>query len=248
MCMPSKLYKYRLIDDFTKDIILNRRVYFCAPADFNDPFDCKMPLDFSATDTELQEWVTKVGSNLPVRVATMMSKGKAGLTPVFFEQLKQKYVQRLSRESSVFCVSEQRDDILMFAHYANGHKGCCLEFDFTTDALLRRAEQVAYQQNYPDLNYFRLHGDEKEMGRRLILTKASRWQYEKEWRAIRYRVGAGLHSIKPSCLTGIIFGANASAADRAKVRQWVSKRGVPLKFYEAKVDSGAFKLNIVPIP
>src|SRR5438067_2036584 len=124
MSIPSKLYKYRLIDDFTKDIILNHRVYFCAPADFNDPFDCKMPLDFAASDTELRSWVTNVGSKLPLQVAAMMSKGQAALTPVFFEKLKQKYLQRLSRESSVFCVSEQRDDILMFSHYANGHKGC----------------------------------------------------------------------------------------------------------------------------
>src|SRR5438477_6831666 len=130
MSIPKKLYKYRNVDDRTRDIIVNHRVYFCAPADLNDPFDCKMPLDFEITDAEFRQWARKVALNLgfgPADVAAMIAKCKAALPPDYFEELKQKFLNRISLESSVFCVSERPDDILMFSHYSACHTGCCLE-------------------------------------------------------------------------------------------------------------------------
>lgn len=247
MAIPSKLYKYRSIDDRTKDIIVNHRVYFCAPVAFNDPFDCKTPLDFTATDAEFEQWVRKVAPRFHLKADALVALGRSGLPAGYFEKLTQKYLDEIRVSSSIFCASECLNDILMFSHYSSSHAGCCLEFDFSGDTLLRRSERVIYQDVYPNLNYFRLHDNPQEMGRRLILTKASHWAYEKEWRAIRFRMPPGFYDIKASCLTGIILGANTSSADKTKLRDWVKTRGVAVQFHQAEVDAGAFRLNVTPI-
>src|SRR5436190_23153922 len=120
MAIPGKLYKYRGIDDRTRDIIVNHRIYFCAPAQFNDPFDCKMPLDFTSTDTEFEQWVRKVAPRFGLDPKILVAQGRSGLPPNYFETLTQKYLDQMTVQSSIFCVSEQPDDILMFSHYSSG--------------------------------------------------------------------------------------------------------------------------------
>src|SRR5260221_12012347 len=55
---PRSLFKYRPIQHparFTEDIFRNRRLYFSAPAAFNDPFDCNLPLTFEGNE---QDWLS----------------------------------------------------------------------------------------------------------------------------------------------------------------------------------------------
>jgi hypothetical protein len=42
MNVPTQLYKYRPVNEFTKDIVCNSRVWFAKPATLNDPFDCQI--------------------------------------------------------------------------------------------------------------------------------------------------------------------------------------------------------------
>jgi hypothetical protein len=52
----------------------------------------------------------------------------------------------------VSALSEPRDDILMWAHYANDHKGFCLEFKLDNDASFKSVYfPVHYQDEYPNL-------------------------------------------------------------------------------------------------
>ncbi len=38
---PKHLYRYYGNPEYIIDVIVNKRVYFSHPKDFNDPFDCK---------------------------------------------------------------------------------------------------------------------------------------------------------------------------------------------------------------
>ena len=46
-------------------------------------------------------------------------------------------------ERGVCCFSEKKDDILMWSHYADGHKGFCLEFITPKH---NRDQEVIYNQ------------------------------------------------------------------------------------------------------
>ena len=43
---PAILYKYLTVER-AKTVLLDSKVFFACPADFNDPFDCSLPMDFS---------------------------------------------------------------------------------------------------------------------------------------------------------------------------------------------------------
>ena len=52
--------------------------------------------------------------------------------------------------SGVLCLSECHDDILMWSHYGDSHRGICLEFKATNTALFGEAQRVKYAETYTD--------------------------------------------------------------------------------------------------
>lgn len=113
------------------------------------------------------------------------------------ESTQQKYQShwrnKLFPGVKVFCVSEDRDNLLMWAHYAQDHKGAVFELWSLPedDNPLSVARAVEYQDNPPpffseaewiddltgvkklDLNAFY---------RRYAYIKSKHWSYEREWR------------------------------------------------------------------
>lgn len=55
MSEPKYLYRYLPFNDFSKDILINNRLWFSSPSSFNDPFDSKILIDF--TDSSLDELI-----------------------------------------------------------------------------------------------------------------------------------------------------------------------------------------------
>lgn len=61
--LPRALFKYRSLSSInTYKIFINKKMYFSAPKDFNDPFDCKINASISNTD-DLDQSLAKYGSN-----------------------------------------------------------------------------------------------------------------------------------------------------------------------------------------
>ena len=80
------------------------------------------------------------------------------------------------------CLSAKNDDSLMWGHYANGHRGLCLEFD-TSKEPFTHARPVTYSSTVPLFSSIKvLEGNVDDIVEALILTKHSSWSYENEWR------------------------------------------------------------------
>ncbi|MGT2429382.1 DUF2971 domain-containing protein [Cupriavidus basilensis] len=79
----------------------------------------------------------------------------------------------------------------MWAHYADSHKGICLEFD-ATSVFMAHAQEVKYSGERAAINFT----DSKDaMLEKALLTKSDHWSYESEWRLIRYPRWAGSRSV-----------------------------------------------------
>jgi len=93
----------------------------------------------------------------------------------------------------VFCVSEERDNLLMWAHYAKEHTGAVLEFLSLPeeDNALSVAESILYVDKPPPffsknewvdevlaINKIDINGFYK----RYAYYKSDKWAYEREWR------------------------------------------------------------------
>ncbi len=82
----------------------------------------------------------------------------------------------MARRFGVLCFSEEKADLLQWAHYADRHKGICLGFDVSgSEGKFGRVQYVAKRFAFPQTR------DEAFLWK-LLSTKSEAWKYEKEWR------------------------------------------------------------------
>jgi hypothetical protein len=157
----------------------------------------------------------------------------------------------------VFCVSEERDNLLMWAHYARDHKGAVFEFWSLPeeDNPLSVARQIQYgakpppffsEQDFLDdiLSVRKL--DFSSLYRRYVYCKSDHWRYEKEWR-VWYPLAdsAGLYDTMPvraSEFRALYLGCQMRAEDKDATLALVRNHFPSTRTYEASKSAGAYEL------
>lgn len=94
----------------------------------------------------------------------------------------------------------------MWAHYANGHRGFCLEFDTSYKPFLetQKIHLVNYDNSYPHFSPMIII-ESGYIPIDPLITKSKHWIYENEWRII-IDVGNSFIEYDPKSLTAIYFG------------------------------------------
>ena len=118
-----------------------------------------------------------------------------------------KDVKRLNffKRRGVACFTESKNNMLMWAHYADNGKGICLEFDteYEPFTLMRK---VNYVDSIPEINSLSaLIEDDFDQFIDLYCTKSSHWEYEKEWRSLHDSAGTQL-AYESNALKAVYFG------------------------------------------
>jgi hypothetical protein len=151
------------------------------------------------------------------------------------------YHDTVTAHVGVMCLSEVHDDILMWAHYGDSHRGVCLVFN-PTDAFFATAQPVHYRLARPDVNPL-IHSQE-EMLDSAMFTKSDHWAYEREWRILQYKNGAGVYTVPAAALVQVVLGAQVSADDEAKVRKWVTEAPTEVKIARASLSPTKFTVEV----
>ena len=131
----------------------------------------------------------------------------------------------------IYCLLPDPASILMWSHYADHHRGICLEFH-VANVLFLRAWKAAYCSEYPVW----VPQDWRKIALDVILTKPKSWEYEQEFRIVGTPNGVG-HPLKldgdylslpPRALLSIIVGCQG---DYEAVRRIVNEHapGLPVK-------------------
>jgi hypothetical protein len=157
--------------------------------------------------------------------------------------IQDEYARVVRSTTGVYCFSEVPDDILMWSHYGDYHRGVCLEFD-GHGKFAQHAMQVAYSFERPQIRQSDSNDVKLE---KALLTKSNHWTYEKEWRLFRYQTGPGVVTFRPENLMGLIVGADAPMKTMQAVRRMNKARATPLKLYKAKSSRKTFSLDITEI-
>lgn len=155
------LYHYQSFDeDRLSSILSDSKVYFSNPANFNDPWDCRLHYDSDLAQASVLEkhiqWykqiTQKVFPSLPPeeidRRAEYFRKSPDEFSAKI-NQISHEMEGEIARRYRVYCLSSKNNDELLWAHYSNKHTGICLEF--TTKSLFGAAIKVTYQTAYPQL-------------------------------------------------------------------------------------------------
>lgn len=258
---PERFYRYRSLADgkaeFVERTVHYGEIYFPKPSSFNDPFDCRPSFSFEATKAEMTAYyrglVKKYNSDLNREGRRREARNTIGdwerspRNPKTLRYVTELHTKQITENIGVLCLSEVHNDILMWSHYADSHRGVCLEFDGYFD-VFANAQKVDYPPTRPRINPFRQNPI--EMMEAALLTKAEHWKYEREWRIVQYTSGPGIKYFPPESLTGIILGAQISDIDTERVMGWAQSRVHPIRVLKASADDTSFLLNFeeVPIP
>ena len=241
---PNTLYRYRaLIDDAVDEerlrpLFVNHQVYFPCRRKLNDPFECVVPSLFDTPSNIRREFLKEKVRKLRSDLTCDQIREKAAA--IDLEKLRQD-IQNHVDKVGILSLTERRDDLLMWSHYANGHRGLCLEFATSIDEVFfGRAQPVVYSDERP---IFDPREPETNQVEKVVLTKSEHWSYELEWRIVEHQNDEGLYEFPAETLTGVIFGCWTSDKDKSKVKRWIHEGSLKPAIYEAKAKKRDFGLD-----
>jgi|SRR5664280_101661 len=248
------LYKYGRLDEHSEAIFSTPVVWFSAPSQLNDPFECRPWFTFEGSQDQivqsLARAIHKQNPGLPqneaVAIAVSIFLEGRHRNPQTWENLRQDVISKLAHEIGLYCMSETSDSILMWSHYAANHCGYCFQFEATDQTpFFGYAQHVGYSEDFPVVDFYNTPLD-KQVDL-IFLTKYLGWEYEREWRIIDHDNGPGLHEYPPELLTGVIFGIRMLDKDKASIRSWTANRNSSVKFYQAVQDQRKFAIDLAEI-
>lgn len=253
----------------TQEEITDMVTYMVTPPDANthsrvlENLERKIPRFSRATFAQLQQ---QVKSQWP----TLMQQARelaATHLPRINSIVKHELTEELSAKLGVLCFSRNANQPLMWAHYADSHKGLMFEFDTAHPTFNRKRSAdddfgclrpVSYSKVRPEMTMPSLDGDNAfEI---FALTKADQWSYEEEIRLIwplkfsdktvDTPLGPiGLLSCPSSAVLSVTLGCKASERTLNEVRQ--ALRSQPdtahITVRKAQLDETAFELNYYDI-
>jgi hypothetical protein len=245
------LYKYGSISSrLLEDVFGKRRIYLSDATKFNDPFECRPVLTVHHSPLKRKMFLEQITRdrfpNTDKRTLKKLMKGKGRLLtdPKSLRAVYNGFVSTVG----IYCLSEKKDDLLMWSHYSDCHRGLCLEFNTSTEnTLFWEAFKVIYQDDYPTVNIMEIR--KAENFRKALLTKSSHWAYEQEWRILKMKAegGPGYYDFSSELLTGVIFGALMSDGQKKSVVHRIQTYPTKIALYQAKLNDSRYKLDITEI-
>lgn len=152
-----------------------------------------------------------------------------------------------SYSAGVYSMSKQKEEEnfpcneLLWAHYANSHKGFCIEYDLDKldtciAAFIDYRIDVEYQENKPIIS----PDDSIEAKiKKAFFTKSLAWDYENEYRLVFG--SSGVKKIAFDAIRAIYFGLNMPLAERNAIVNGLKDKGI--EFYQIERVGKDYKLS-----
>jgi len=258
------LYKHFRVDTelMVLGVFKNNQLLYTKPPMFNDPYDCYLSIEYDFSKVKKDYVENQLGEKI---------------THKMFKEDKEKYIRRLKKLSHiknggdisrnmifVTCFNNSPLNILMWSHYADNHQGFMIEFKFKkiNEKYNNLPQPVYYTNELPVLKvnvnftteYYMLNDNAgSELLLKGVLTKASDWQYEREFRLInkenlpldKDRV---LIDFEPEEVASVIFGPKINLDHKNKIKEAVEKFNLKhdskVKTYQAMLDRKCFRLAV----
>lgn len=261
----NTLYKYRAVNQNAISILENHELYFSLPKYLNDPYDCQ--IDILATLNEaFAEFdiinASKIRSKTIIEAMGEIKKD---------DKIVQR-IQELVDNQAICSFSLLRDNTLMWAHYADSHRGFCIGFNpqYTHEYTKEGFDKIIPQQviytdrnpfspvldmivsttfsSIPPKKYLSTEALYKSIALSAVSTKSLPWSYEKEFRYVRVQDGSGCVKISPLAISELIMGCNMTDADRKKLLNLLSKKmWKHVRLCEVKKSTTRFTFEIVDL-
>lgn len=201
-------YAFKPITNWLYYSLMNGELNLSSPTTFNDPFDCPILQLLEVEDNDIAKLIRKAyGSCL--KIVCFMSNKKLPTGEDFTDRAK--------HEGDV---PEYLNE-LMWAHYADYHKGICIKYHFEAEQTKLPKSTNTVVSYFRDVNYnddITLLGKDGKINMNdAFFVKSKAWEYENELRYLYFDInGSGDHQQIgiPNCISAIFFGLRCSDNDR----------------------------------
>jgi hypothetical protein len=196
------VYKYRSGTDNDLNALENNQYWSSSIEQLNDPCE-------AITDTKkVKKTLNYIGQKVGI-------KNKEDIKLINDNTDE---VLSMDNKMGVYSLSKTPLDELLWAHYANSHKGFCIEYDL--DILLKNDGEnhihsfpVLYSNKPPSIGFWDLiRNEQNSMIKKFAFHKSKRWEYEQEHRIVTSKIG--LNSYNHKALKSIYFGLKISESDK----------------------------------
>lgn len=241
---PKVLYKYMRMDG-VRAVLGDGTLKFSRRTKLNDVYECRgaVKAEYSVEDWK-RHWIEDGRSEDEAKSLAEKIMGEP------FEQAREleKAINSVTDSLGILCLTECKDNLLMWAHYADEHRGVCLEFCIEEDLYaFCFPKKVEYDSAYPQIDFLK---DEKS-ATNVIFHKSEDWSYEKEYRVVRINTyteesgeGTFTEGFNKNALVGIYFGCRCSDEEINEIKRTAVTNGFThVRFYKMEVDSAMYKLN-----
>ena len=251
--LKKPLYQYTKVKH-SEDLINNNLMFMRNLDQLNDPLEGDLKCEFDnmikiTLDEEIFKDVSEEEKEL---IKSEYKKMEIKKYKIGWDKVKETV--------SIACFSEKYDINPMWAHYADNHKGVCIEYNFWEDKLLRDICFPVYYvdkayNNYICLKILKEFKAKNRLISQLFLKKGKYWNYEKEWRIVipnnfksdklnfrwknrkRY-----LEFLKPK---SVYLGYNINNDDKKYMKSLC--RDYDIKIYQMIKDDYGYNLKAKPI-
>jgi hypothetical protein len=182
---PHIFYKYFGYEFWLDSLLEGRSLKFSSRATFNDPVDSRpayqVVADSQTERSQLNEMLRQLGYlNPSERLRKMEQMRRAHANPAPYGTNQEKSVLD---KIGILCLAPKWNNMLLWAHYANMHRGLCVGFHSSAD-IFPLAQKVRYSEELPLIQ--RPADDPETVIMKALYTKAKCWEYEEEWRILKH--------------------------------------------------------------
>lgn len=253
------LYHWQKFDPSRLEQQLRDGTVYCSrPIDFNDPWDCRpfFNTDLLADPSERQkhiDWAVEICKRDGRMSAPDIDRMRRELQDrAVLERCVREHItatqQAVIDRYRVYCLGPDVNNLLMWAHYADRHRGICLEFNVKNFTMCS-AQEVQYFPQFPMTRQYSGDLDENLLP---LLAKGDHWKYEQEYRLIAQEMcNATNHDtlicenghlkLAKGALLSIIVGHDGAYR---QVGDLVAKHAPDVRVRRARLVPNKYKLDI----
>lgn len=261
------LFAFRKCNEYLYKSLINEQLNLSSPSEFNDSFDCPILVLLKMYEDDVNKLILKA-YNDSLKVSCFMRNIK--LLPEKNEN------GNWITDDNGNPIYKKKHDIdadeylngLMWAHYADFHKGICIKYHFNekmTNMIVDSDKIISYFRDikYSDKDMSKYSNKDSISVEDSFFLKGKNWEYENELRYLYFDIdGTEKHKQIdiPNCIEAVYFGVKCSQADKDTIMKILKDQKLiaydlqdnrtekDIEFYQIEMDLKHFgQLNAVKL-
>jgi hypothetical protein len=254
------LYKYRSWNEpYNRRLLTDSEVYLASADQFNDPFDAALPFKYRKADltpeniylklleTGRRQWDGISETVLQQRCFERQFSGDFE-SGAYWQNEFSSFKKMLNDSFGILSLTSNSDNLLMWSHYADSHRGFCVGLD--RNIVFERCGGLIRKVDYPlddSLPEIPLFEDSLHALSVLITTKSQHWTYENEYRIVNFKKSREVVKLPEDAILEIILGCKMPDTDKIAIHEIARKKYPHARVFETQVSKEKFRLDFLPL-